>query len=68
MVRFGPLEMEKLTNKLFPDKVMNENNIIAIPVTMLVVAYLELKMHKHADTWWMIVEMAYLLTGEGVRR
>lgn len=67
MIRFGPPGMEKLTNKLFPGKVMNENSIIAIPVTVLVVAYLELKMHKHADTQWTIVERAYWLVGEGVK-
>ena len=59
MIGFGPLGMEKLTNKLFPGKVMNENSIIAIPVIVLVVAYLELKMHKHADTWWVMVGRAY---------
>lgn len=68
MIRFGPLEMEKLTNKLFPDKVINENSIIAIPVTVLVVAFLELKMHKHADTLWAIGRVYWLLVGEDVRR
>ncbi|KAG0636453.1 hypothetical protein HOY80DRAFT_359314 [Tuber brumale] len=60
------LEVEKLAKELFPDKDTDESKALAM--TSLVVAYLELEMHEHEDTWQMVVEKAREFLEEGCER
>ncbi|RPB00525.1 hypothetical protein L873DRAFT_1679898 [Choiromyces venosus 120613-1] len=59
-------DVEGLTKELFSqekDKVTDNNKVVAM--TALVVAYLELEMHEHEDTWQMVVEKARAFVEEG---
>ncbi|KAG0636455.1 hypothetical protein HOY80DRAFT_1024426 [Tuber brumale] len=60
------LGVEKLTKELFPDKATDKSKALAM--TSLVVAYLELEMRGHEDTWQMVVEKAREFLEEGCER